>query len=77
MQLTISTIDKVLFSGEAESVIVPGSSGMMTVLSHHTPLVSTLRKGTIVVKTKEEKPTEFDIESGFLEIGKKGTVILV
>lgn len=77
MKLTISKIDKVLFSGEADSVTVPAADGVMTILTHHMPLITTLKAGMIIVKHKEGKPEEFAITSGFLEVGKTETVILV
>lgn len=77
MKLTISKIDKVLFSGEADSVTVPGASGELTILAHHMPIITTLVAGKITVKHGEEKPEEFMIDSGFLEVGKDETVILV
>ena len=77
MKLTIAKIDQILFSGEAESVTVPGAAGEMTILTHHMPLITTLKAGTVLVKTKDEKPREFSITSGFLEVGKSETVILV
>jgi F-type H+-transporting ATPase subunit epsilon len=77
MKLTISKIDKVLWSGVADSVTVPATDGEMTILSHHMPLITTLKSGTIVVKTKDEAPLSFDITKGFLEVGKSETTILV
>jgi F-type H+-transporting ATPase subunit epsilon len=77
MKLTISNIDKVLWSGEADSVTVPATDGEMTILSHHMPLITTLKSGKIVVKTKEQAPLAFDIIKGFLEVGKTETTILV
>ena len=77
MKLTISKIDQILFSGEAESVTVPGAGGEMTVLAHHMPLITTLKGEKIVVRHKEGKQEEFSLESGFLEVGKEETVILV
>ncbi len=77
MKLTISKIDQVLFSGEAESVSVPGTAGVMTILSHHMPLITTLKKGTIIVKSKDAKPESFAIERGFVEVGKEETAILL
>jgi F-type H+-transporting ATPase subunit epsilon len=41
--------EKVLLSGEAEQVLLPGSEGDMTILPNHAPLVSTLRPGVIDV----------------------------
>ncbi len=77
MKLTISQIDKVLWSGEADSVTVPAEGGVITILAHHMPLISTLKAGQIVVKQKDQKPEEFPITSGFLEVGKTEMVILV
>lgn len=77
MKLTISKIDQILFSGDAESVTVPGAAGEMTVLTHHMPLITTLKAGMVLVKTKHEEPKEFKITSGFLEAGKTETVILI
>lgn len=77
MKLTISKIDKVLFSGEADSVTVPGSGGELTILAHHMPIITTLVAGKITVKKGEGNPEEFTIDSGFLEVGKDETVILV
>jgi len=77
MRLVISQIDKILFSGEAESVAVPGRAGEMTILAHHMPLITTLKAGNIIVKQKEGEPTKYPLTSGFLEVGKTETVILV
>ncbi len=77
MKLTISKIDKVLFHGEAYSVTVPGSGGELTILAHHMPIITTLVAGKITVKHEEGTPEEFMIDSGFLEVGKDETVILV
>ncbi len=77
MKLTISKIDKVLWAGDAESVTVPSTGGELTILAHHMPLITTLKAGTIIVKKKDEKPEKFEISSGFLEVGKTETVILV
>jgi F-type H+-transporting ATPase subunit epsilon len=76
MKLTISKIDKVLLTGEVESVTVPAAGGVMTILGHHMPLITTLKAGTISVK-QDGKVQEFPVESGFLEVGKQETVILV
>jgi F-type H+-transporting ATPase subunit epsilon len=41
--------EKVLLSGEAEQVLLPGAEGDMTILAGHSPLISTLRPGVIDV----------------------------
>ena len=77
MKLTISKIDKILWAGDAESVTVPGSAGEMTILAHHMPLITTLKAGKITVREQDGKKEEFTIPSGFLEVGKAESVILV
>jgi F-type H+-transporting ATPase subunit epsilon len=77
MKLTIAQIDKVLHSGEAISVTVPAAGGEMTILGHHMPLITTLVKGDIVVREEGKPEKVFPVETGFLEIGKTETVILV
>ena len=77
MKLTISQIDKILWQGEADAVNVPGASGEMTVLANHMPLITMLKHGVIRVEHKGKDSEEFPITSGFMEIGKSETVILV
>lgn len=77
MKLTIASIDQTLFSGDAEEVSVPGAAGDMTILPHHTPLISTLRPGKIVVRTKDKESSEFRITHGFLEVANGETVVLL
>lgn len=41
--------EKVVLSGDAEQVLMPGSEGDMTILPGHAPVVSTLRPGVLSV----------------------------
>lgn len=77
MKLTIATIDQTIFSGDADAISVPGAAGDMTILTHHTPLISTLRPGIIVVRTKNQESLTFPVTHGFLEVGKEETVVLL
>jgi F-type H+-transporting ATPase subunit epsilon len=76
MKLTISAVDTVHFGGTAESVTVPAIEGEITVLSHHMPLVTTLRAGTITVKANGQVLT-FPVVKGLIDIGTEETVILL
>jgi F-type H+-transporting ATPase subunit epsilon len=75
MQLEILTPDKKVFSGEVNSVQVPGSKGSFEVLNNHAPIISTLDKGLVKVRSKngEEK---FMISSGVIEVLKNKVVVL-
>ncbi len=75
-KLTIALVNELLFSGEVHSVTVPGSEGELTILAKHQPLITILKKGTIVVRTAEETK-EFVITKGLLETSNGQVTILV
>lgn len=77
LNLTITSVDKILFEGEVVSVTAPGAGGELTVLAHHMPLVTTLKKGSIVLREPKEEEKTFPIETGILEVHKEGAVILL
>ncbi|HLP34157.1 MAG TPA: ATP synthase F1 subunit epsilon [Bacteroidia bacterium] len=75
MQVDILTPDKVLFSGEATSVKLPGSLGQFEVLNNHAPLVSSLNAGNIRVRSAEGDQN-FAIKGGVVEVTKNKIVVL-
>ncbi len=75
MQLDILTPDKTLFSGQVESVTVPGSKGQFQILKGHAAIVSSLDKGTIKVKTKQGEE-QFEVKGGVVEVLKDNIVVL-
>lgn len=66
---------KLLYSGEVEEVIVPGTEGEFTVLAGHAPVVSTLRPGILVIKTGSQTIRAF-VRGGFAEVSEKGLTVL-
>ena len=42
MQLEILSPEKILFTGEVDSVIFPGSQGKFQILNNHAPIISSL-----------------------------------
>jgi len=75
-RLVIASVGQTLFDGAAVSVTLPGSAGMMTVLPNHEPLVTTLNKGNILVKTTEGNK-EFPVDTGVLECSGGRAVVLL
>jgi F-type H+-transporting ATPase subunit epsilon len=75
MIVEVITPDSILFSGEAISVKLPGSKGSFEALANHAPLVSSLAKGNVVVKTQEGDQT-FGIEGGIVEILNNKVIVL-
>ncbi len=77
MKVLIAKVDETFFDGEAESVTLPAVGGEMTVLASHMPLVTTLKEGTIVVRTKDAPDTTFPITSGILEVRRDGATVIL
>ncbi len=77
MLLDVLTPDEQLFSGEIESVMVPGINGNFQILENHAPIVSALGKGSVEIKRPGGELETFKIEQGFIEVLKNEVSLLV
>ncbi len=79
MKLVIAKVNEVYFDGEADSVTLPGAEGVLTVLAHHEPLITTLKSGTIVVRAAnlEGGEVSFPITRGVLEVRADGATVIL
>jgi F-type H+-transporting ATPase subunit epsilon len=68
--------ERVLFSGDVESVVVPGAEGDMTILKDHAPLMTTLRPGVVSVADAAGKASKLFVRGGFADINAKGFILL-
>lgn len=68
MQLEIIKPDSNVFKGEATSVVLPGLDGSLGILNNHAPLITTLKAGSIKVKTNEGKDLSFEVKGGTVEM---------
>jgi F-type H+-transporting ATPase subunit epsilon len=75
--LVVASVGETRFDGRAASATLPGSAGEFTILPHHEPFVTTLKKGTILVQSGSGEPAKFDIESGVLEVSGNRAVVLL
>lgn len=67
--------EKLIFAGEVEAVVVPGSEGEFTVLKDHSPLMSTLKPGVVSVEAPGMK-TKLFVRGGFADVAPTGLTIL-
>jgi len=56
-----------VFEGDVDIVVLPGSAGEMGILPHHAPLLTTLNYGFIKVRTKGKEEI-FTVAGGVAEI---------
>lgn len=64
--------ERVLFSGDVTSVVVPASEGDMTVLANHAPFMSALRAGIVTV----DGGKRLFVRGGFLDVNAAGLTLL-
>ena len=90
MHLEILSPEATLYSGEVESVIVPGTSGSFQMLNNHAPIVSSLKDGTVIISgkiqlddtvqkkfyRKDDNTTLFEISSGTIEMRNNKLILL-
>ena len=63
LTLKIVSPEKIEFTGEVESVKVPGTQGNYEILTDHAPIISTLQKGVVEFDGKQ-----LEILGGFVSV---------
>ena len=67
MKLEIISPSEILFSGEIESVTLPGVAGKFTVLKNHASLISVLKPGEVKY-VNGGLETKVEIKGGLADI---------
>mgnify|MGYP000545483352 CR=1 FL=1 len=67
--------EKELFSGQVDQVIVPGTEGDFGVLPNHSPFMSTLLPGFLVIKDGGSERRIF-VKGGFADVTPAGLTVL-
>ena len=68
--------DKLMFSGQAESVLVPGGEGDFVVLKDHAPVMASLRPGVVAYEDAHGKQTRIFVRGGFADVSPTGLIVL-
>ena len=75
MHVEVVTAERELYSGEADTVIAPGSEGQLGILPRHAALLTTLKVGELLIKLSgAEEP--FFVSGGFLEVSNNSVTVL-
>ena len=70
----LASPEQLVFAGEVEHVVVPGSEGEFGVLAHHAPLIALLRPGILKILGPNEQ--QFVVRGGFAEVNPSGLTVL-
>ena len=72
LKLKIVSPERIEFTGEVESVKVPGTMGNFEILNDHAPIISSLQKGVV-----EYDGQKLDILGGFVAVQKNEVSVCV
>jgi F-type H+-transporting ATPase subunit epsilon len=73
-QFDLVSPEQLVFSGQVEHVVVPGTEGEFGVLAGHAPLVAMLRPGILRILGANEQ--RMLVVGGFAEVGPEGLTVL-
>lgn len=68
LHLEIITPEKNIYSGDVESIRLPGAEGSFGILNNHAPLIATLKRGTVKITDVSKKVENFVINGGVVEV---------
>ena len=68
--------ERLILSGEATEVQVPGTDGEFTVMANHAPVMSTIKPGVIGVTMADGESSKFFIRGGFADVSPAGLTVL-
>jgi F-type H+-transporting ATPase subunit epsilon len=68
--------ERVLYSGEVDAVMLPGTEGDMTVLPGHAPVMTGLKTGFVVITDRQDHGSRVLVRGGFAEINAEGVIVL-
>jgi F-type H+-transporting ATPase subunit epsilon len=67
LKVSVISPERVLFEGEATSVVAPAFDGEVGILTDHAPMMTLLGKGSLRLDGAGSGK-RFDIEGGFLQV---------
>ena len=68
--------DKVLFSGPAQAVVLPGNEGDFQVLTDHAPVMTSVRPGVVAIDDARGKHIRIFVRGGFADVSPLGLTLL-
>jgi len=75
LRLDIVTAERQVYSEVVDEVIAPGVDGQLGILPHHSPLMTMLKPGELVVK-QEGSEVSLAVSGGFMEVRPDRVIIL-
>ena len=75
-QFELVSPERLIMSDPVDQVVVPGEEGYFTVLSGHTPFMSTMKPGVVEVTREGGAEERIFVRGGFADVSLAGLTIL-
>ena len=77
IKVDVVSAEEHIFSGEAELVSLPGTSGKLGIMPGHLPLITLIRPGFVRVHVPgEQEPEQIFVAGGVLEVQPEQVTVL-
>lgn len=76
VSLEIVSPEKLLVSEAVDMVVIPGSEGDLGVLPEHSPMITLLRGGEVILYQGEKITARYFVTGGFAEITEERVTVL-
>jgi len=68
LRISVISPERVLFEGEAASIVAPAFDGEVGILTNHAPMMTLLGRGSLRIAGGSGAASRFEIEGGFLQV---------
>ena len=68
LKVSVISPERVLYEGEAASVVAPAFDGEVGILTRHAPMLTLLGRGTLRLSGAGGDARRFTVEGGFLQV---------
>ena len=68
LRVSVISPERVLYEGEAASVVAPAFDGEVGILTRHAPMLTLLGRGTLRLSGAGGEARRFAVEGGFLQV---------
>ena len=76
LQVDVVSAEALIFSGEAEFVVLPGEAGELGIYPRHAPLLTRIKPGAVRIKRPGGEEELVFVAGGILEVQPKGVTVL-
>ncbi|MCE9639070.1 MAG: F0F1 ATP synthase subunit epsilon [Betaproteobacteria bacterium] len=76
LHVDVVSAEALIFSGEAEFVVLPGESGELGIYPRHAPLLTRIKPGAVRIKRPDGEEELVFVAGGILEVQPKGVTVL-